>query len=120
MPTVTKIKRPWIYKSPPPKKDGFYMSRPWKQLRLAVMGADPLCFYCKMAGVTRLGNIADHYRPKKLFPELALSQDNVRTCCDYHHYLKTLFERGLGDREAFEANIEGFLERVKTMKPGMK
>jgi 5-methylcytosine-specific restriction endonuclease McrA len=120
MPTITKIERPWIKKNPPAKKDPFYMSRPWKELRLSVLAEDPLCYYCKMSGVTRLGNIADHFRPKKLFPELSLTRENIKGCCDYHHYIKTVFERGLGGREAFEANIEGFLQRLKTMNPARR
>jgi hypothetical protein len=116
MPTVTKIDRPWVKKNPPAKKDPFYMSKPWKQLRLTVLAEDPLCYYCKLCNVTRMAKIGDHFRPKKLFPELALERENIKGCCDYHHYVKALFERGIGSREVFEANIDGFLQRLKTMK----
>lgn len=116
MPTVHKVDRPWIPKTPPAKKDPFYMSKPWKMLRLTVLSEDPLCWYCSQAGLTRLAKIGDHHKPKKLFPELALEKANVRPCCDFCHYVKTKFEHGIGSRELFEANIEQFLARLKALR----
>ena len=116
MPSVTRIERPWIKKTPPAKKDPFYMSRPWKQLRLEVLVDDPLCWYCSQAGLRRVAKIGDHYKPKKLFPELALSRENIKGACEFCHYCKTKFEHGISSRESFEANIDKFLNRLKGLR----
>jgi 5-methylcytosine-specific restriction endonuclease McrA len=120
MPTVEKIKRPWMpdtYKETR-KQDPFYASTSWRKLRAAVMIDEPLCWYCQQAGRAhpRMSKIGDHFRSKKLFPELALTRSNIRGCCDYHHYVKGIWERGLANSAAFETGIQSFLLRLKQLR----
>lgn len=108
MPSVQKINRPWIRKAESQSEkatDKFYHSTIWRKTRSYHLSLNPLCFYCLLSGMRHFGNICDHYRPRKLYPELALDGDNFRTCCDHTHNIKRAFEKGIGSREQFEREI---------------
>jgi 5-methylcytosine-specific restriction endonuclease McrA len=113
MPTVNKIQRPWL--SPPKEEahDSFYNSRQWRKLRALVLTEDPLCYYCRLIGKVVLATIGDHYKPKKLFPDLALDRENIKGCCDYHHQVKRNWEKGISTRDQFELFICSFIEKLK-------
>jgi 5-methylcytosine-specific restriction endonuclease McrA len=116
MPSVTKINRPWIIKSETQsekKTDPFYTSSVWRKLRAFVLNEDPLCYYCKLSNVKRLATVGDHFRPRKLFPELQLIHSNIKGSCDYHHNLKRQWESKIGSKEQFERDIEAFLNKLK-------
>jgi 5-methylcytosine-specific restriction endonuclease McrA len=108
MPSVTKVNRPWIKKSETQsekKTDPFYHSPLWRKLRAVVLAEDPLCYYCLLSGLRRLATIGDHFRPRKIYPELSLDKTNIKGSCDNHHNTKRQFEKGISSREQFERLI---------------
>jgi 5-methylcytosine-specific restriction endonuclease McrA len=116
MPSVTKVQRPWIKKAisqSEKKTDVFYHSLVWRKLRAFVLNEDPLCYYCQFSGTKRLATIGDHFRPRKLFPELQLIHSNIKGSCDYHHNVKRQWESKIGSKEQFERDIQAFLNKLK-------
>ena len=62
--------------------DSFSVNPEWKRLRkidLETYGAKCMC--CGFIPKTRLGINVDHIKPRKFFPELALSFDNLQILC---------------------------------------
>jgi 5-methylcytosine-specific restriction endonuclease McrA len=113
MPSVNKIQRPWIKPSETQsekKTDPFYLSTPWRKLRKYVLQLNPLCFYCKLKGITTLAVIGDHFRPRKLYPEQSLEQDNIKGCCEQCHNIKRAFERTIYTKEQFERKVNDLLK----------
>jgi 5-methylcytosine-specific restriction endonuclease McrA len=116
MPSVTKINRPWIKKAETQsekKTDKFYHSSSWRKLRAYILACEPLCYYCQLSGQKRLATIGDHFRPRKLFPELQLIHSNIKGSCDHHHNQKRNWESKQASKEQFERNIEAFLNKMR-------
>lgn len=116
MPSVSKIQRPWIRKAESQSEkatDKFYLSTPWRKLRAYVLAEDPLCYYCQHAGLRRLATIGDHFRPRRLFPELELVRENIKGSCDHHHNQKRQWESKIGSREQFDRTIHELLTKFK-------
>lgn len=110
MPSVTKVSRPWIRKAETQsekKTDPFYLSKLWRGTREVHLAHNPLCFYCELSGRKHIPRISyvDHYRPRRLFPELELDGNNLRTSCQETHDIKRQWEKGIGSREQFERLI---------------
>lgn len=122
MPTVQRIQRPWIRKAETQnekKTDPFYVSTIWRKTRAFHLSHNPLCYYCDMVGLKHFGNIVDHYRPRKLYPELALDGPNLRTSCDHAHNIKRQFEKEITTRDQFERRIPELMERFKEREANM-
>jgi 5-methylcytosine-specific restriction endonuclease McrA len=117
MPTVHRIvKKDSSARS---KGDNFYQSPAWKRLR-AEHYAFPdhaLCYYCNMSGIVRLGPICDHYRPRRLFPELQYEYHNLVSACPHCDSKKRLFEKTVATREQFNAGIDEFIKNTFHSKP---
>lgn len=103
-----KIKRrPWV-PSPPPKSrdletDKFYVSPPWRKIRKAILRDEPACRVCKIYDqIPRVATILDHFRPRRLWPELEMAVSNLMPICDYHHAQKTGLEAKAPTREKWE------------------
>jgi 5-methylcytosine-specific restriction endonuclease McrA len=114
MPSVTKIQRPWIKKATnqsEKKTDKFYHSSPWRKSTKYHRAKNPLCYYCELSGTTRIGTLTDHFRPRKIFPDLALEPTNFRTSCDPCHNVKRQWEKDITTAEQFETRIKELLER---------
>ena len=116
MPTVNKISRPWIKPSESQsekKTDPFYHSPPWRKLRAYHLSLNPMCWYCLLFGRRHIPPVSyvDHFRPRKLYPELSLDQENLRTACEWAHNFKRAWERLITTKEQFESKINELLER---------
>ena len=67
----------------PVKKDGFYESREWRELRykaLVINGAS-----CQCCGATRADGVrlhVDHIKPRSKFPKLQLELSNLQVLCE--------------------------------------
>jgi 5-methylcytosine-specific restriction protein A len=61
--------------------DPFYLSPEWRKVRRRVLRRDPMCIECHEALSCRV----DHIKPKRMFPELALDEDNLRGMCEPCH-----------------------------------
>src|SRR5688500_5583512 len=97
MPSVTKISRPWIVKAQTQsekKTDKFYLSTPWRKTREHHLALNPICFYCELSGRKHIPRVAyvDHFRPRRLFPELEWEPTNLRTSCSETHNAKRQWE----------------------------
>ena len=68
---------------------GFYNSKAWQTLREWFISEHPICAECEKEGRVRPTKIVDHIKPVDLYPELALSCNNLQSLCDYHHIRKT-------------------------------
>lgn len=116
MPSVTKISRPWLRKAETQSEkrtDKFYLSTIWRKARAYHLALNPICYYCSLSGRKHIPTVAivDHFRPRKLFPELELDGDNLRTSCDHSHNVKRNWEKGIGSKEQFERDIEALIAR---------
>lgn len=110
MPTVNRIQRPWLnVKKEEARHDPFYNSTPWRKLRAYVLTTNPLCKYCNLSGVLTPAVIGDHYRPKRLYPDLALDASNIVPCCDTCHQIKRGWEKTILSQKQFEEQHEYWL-----------
>jgi 5-methylcytosine-specific restriction endonuclease McrA len=109
MPTVQR-KKPQQYTK---VTDDFYFSSPWRSLRRITLTEEPLCYYCQMKGIITAATIADHFKPRRIFPELQLVRVNIKPSCDPCHNIKRVFERGIATREQFEKEIGTFIQSIK-------
>ena len=105
MPTVQRKKPQQLSK----KTDEFYFTRAWRDLRFSVLSEEPLCYYCQLKGHIRAANIGDHYRPRRIFPELSLVQSNIKPACSTCHDIKRQWESKIATREQFESQIGNFI-----------
>jgi 5-methylcytosine-specific restriction endonuclease McrA len=91
------------------KKGDPRLSRKYKEVRLRVLARDGyVCYYC---GAENKNMTIDHVIPVSKAPELAISEENMRTCCVSCNSSK-------GSR-----NERVFLEKVRTppvfLKPSL-
>lgn len=107
---------PTVQRKPPSQytkqTDPFYLSKEWRSARHAHLVENPLCFYCQLTHIITVATLVDHFKPKRLFPELALVREFFRSSCDHHHNLKRVFERKIATREQFEREIGTFIKSI--------
>lgn len=75
-----------------------YCTSKWQRLRLAKLGADPVCVICERLGRTELATVVDHVKPISQggdpYPALA----GLMSLCAPHHNEKTSsFDRTAGN-----------------------
>ena len=101
MPRIENTPRPWITKPEGrnEKHDPFYDTPAWRKLRKVIIMKKPLCEACKKEGIITAAKIIDHNKPKEIFPELALEEENMNSLCEGHHSKKSALERGVRTRE---------------------
>lgn len=108
MPTVQR-KKPQQYTK---TTDEFYASMEWRNLRRIILTEDPLCYYCSLSRIVTAATILDHFKPRRIFPELSLVRANLKPCCDPHHNLKRVWERTIATKEQFEKEIANFIQSI--------
>lgn len=108
MPTVQR-KKPQQYTK---ESDPFYHSTAWRSMRRIVLTEEPLCYYCHMTGYVRPAHLVDHFRPRRLFPELSFVRINLRPSCNRCHNKKRVWERSIATREQFEREIGSCIEKL--------
>lgn len=116
MPSVTKVSRPWIVKAQTQaekKTDPFYLSSLWRKSRAYHLSINPICYYCALGGHKHIPepSIVDHYRPRRLYPELELSPENFRTSCSQAHDKKRQWEKSITTKEQFERLLPELLAK---------
>lgn len=62
-------------------RSDFYLTSDWFRARHHVLKRDPICVECRVAPSTH----CDHIKPRRLFPELALDESNLRGLCATCH-----------------------------------
>jgi 5-methylcytosine-specific restriction endonuclease McrA len=105
MTTIKKFKPKWIKETGQnfKKTDRFYLSKPWRALREQVLRENNyLCKVSEMLGEVTTANIVDHWRPRKLFPELELDRSNLVPMSNHYHNVKRRIEKDIYTREQFE------------------
>lgn len=71
----------------------FYDKAAWKNLRNMYILNNPICVMCKKEGKIKQGNVVDHIKPKRFYPELAYTESNFQTLCYECHTKKTMKDR---------------------------
>lgn len=72
-----------------------YGRKKWKDLRKAVLEAQPLCVYCLRNGFTREADVVDHIVPHKGDLDLFHDIENLQPLCHFHHdSVKAMEENG--------------------------
>lgn len=94
----------------------FYHTMEWRNFSILVRQEDPLCYYCQMRGIIRAATLADHVKPRRLFPALQLVRSNVKPCCDPCHNLKRSWERTIATQEQFEKEFPVFIQLITKKK----
>lgn len=78
---------------PKGKRDTFYSSRPWRELRRMVLADSPLCAdpfgIHRKQGRYELAGEVDHVIPRDQRPELSFDQANLQPLCKGCHSRKT-------------------------------
>ena len=65
-----------------PDPDAFYLCIPWRELRyLALRNCGGKCQCCGASASDGVQLHVDHIKPRSLFPELALSLENLQVLC---------------------------------------
>jgi 5-methylcytosine-specific restriction protein A len=108
MPTVQR-KKPQQYIK---KTDDFYFTREWRSLRKLTLTEEPICYYCQLKNIITAATIGDHYKPRRIFPELSLHRPNIRPSCDPCHNIKRNWESRIDTREQFEREIDNFINSI--------
>lgn len=107
---------PFVQRKPPQQytkqRDTFYDSPVWRSERKEQLTHHPLCFYCQLKGIVTAANTNDHFKPKRIYPELSLDRNNYRSSCKPCHDSKRQWESTIATREQFEANIESFIKSI--------
>lgn len=114
MPTVQR-KKPQQYTKEP---DKFYHSSVWRSLRHMHLSVNPVCFYSKLKGIIAAANTVDHYRPRRVFPELSTDPENLRSSTKEMHDKKRQWESTIATREQFEAQIDSFIKSISNGTAG--
>lgn len=84
------------------RADPFYLSRKWKELRLACLRRDGYrCVICHISVAGKGEARVDHILPRKTHPHLALDLGNVRVLCVLHDQ-QSHREKGTGAAERDE------------------
>lgn len=104
MPTVNKVKRPWIKSSPKPDNsrwndkpagdipENFYRQAAWRTVRALKLQQNPLCEECKQKNRLVEAKVVDHIQPIRLGGE-PLDMANLRSLCTSCHNRKSGKER---------------------------
>lgn len=67
----------------------FYDSRPWRQLRAAKLGQQPLCEHCALSGIVRPARIIDHVVSINNGGDMLPPLDDLQSLCIPCHNTKT-------------------------------
>lgn len=67
------------------KAKAFYKSRAWRQLRAAILAAEPLCCDCTRLGRVTVAVDVHHVVERRDRPDLALDPANLEPLCKPHH-----------------------------------
>ena len=102
------VTRPWGSRrengSPRDKvQDKYYKSPLWRIQRKAFLREEPACRVCRIYdGIPRVAKVLDHFRPRRLWPELEDDQGNWCPMCDAHHAKKSGMETRCKSKEDWE------------------
>lgn len=71
------------------KRQDFYNSFQWQEIRQAVLNKEPLCVHCLKDDKLTPAIDVDHIKSLATNPELCLTLDNLQGLCKECHNLKT-------------------------------
>ena len=104
-----KVQRPWVSRPAPNRDKGtdpFYFTRMWRAIRRATLRDEPACRVCRIYDkVPKVATVLDHFRPRRLWPELELAGSNLMPICDHHHAIKSGLETRASTREEWEEKV---------------
>ena len=71
------------------KRNKFYASKQWRELRILILNDNPLCVKCLEKDILTPAIDVDHIKPLATNGELCLDSDNLQPLCKRCHNLKT-------------------------------
>lgn len=89
--------------------DSFYNTSRWRRISKLRRAHEPLCRYC-LPKITD-GQVCDHVRPRRLFPELEYSYENTATSCKKCHDKKSAKETRIRSREEYERKMKEYINK---------
>lgn len=104
------IRRPWMPKpktQEDKKTDPFYLTKEWKKLSQRIRRERPTCEYCNP--VVTPATLTDHVLPRRLFPELAMEEGNLKASCAKCHNKKRVIERAVKTRQQAKELLKDYL-----------
>ena len=75
------------------KRDAWYSSQSWTQLRRAFIARNPLCRICTDNGFIRHADVVDHIVERSDDDSKRLNWDNLQSLCHSCHNIKTAEEK---------------------------
>lgn len=102
------------------ERESFYHTKAWKNVRQQALERDNYqCQYCKLQGIIRPGNIADHIVPTQVDDTNMTDLSRLATSCHKCHDKKTRWEQayyGTGyNKDGTERGLKND-EPIKTIK----
>ena len=82
-----KRKKPKAEREHKHKEPRYHTTR-WRELRLSVLQASPLCVHCEEVGVITLAQMVDHVKPVRLGGEF-WNVSNLQPLCNSCHAVKS-------------------------------
>lgn len=82
-----------------------YKNAAWRARRMHQLSAEPLCAFCRSAGLTTAATIADHIVPHRGDPDLFWRGDLQSLCKLHHDSAKQREEKGGWDSMA---DLDGY------------
>lgn len=125
MPTINKPKRKYYGndKQAYKKRQKVYQRKMWKDIRLAKLMKQPLCYVCELEGKTTLANDLHHIKTfttstnENEINALAYDTENIVPLCKYHHWaIHNDWLRGAKSLEEIEQYTEAHIKN-KENKP---
>lgn len=126
MPTINKPKRKNYGndKAAYKKRQKVYQSKMWKDLRLAKLMEQPLCYVCELEGKTRLADDLHHLvtftrtTDENEMNALAYDSNNIVPLCKHHHWaIHNDWLKGARSLEEIEQYTKAHIEKEKENKP---
>ena len=87
------------------KRDPFYSSTEWIRLRSTVVAHVSRCAYCHAPFKPGAKKVGEHFRPRRLYPELELTPSNIYAVCEKCNNAKSAREQYINSREQWEAKV---------------
>lgn len=75
------------------KRDNWYSSKDWRNMRRSYISRNPLCVDCLSRGLLRPADVVDHIIERKDDDSLRLDSSNLQSLCHKCHNIKSAEER---------------------------
>lgn len=96
--TIARTSRPVPHQNTK-KTDPFYYSGPWRGLRKLKLNEQPYCEIFLLDDKVYKAEMVDHWKPRRLFPELELDYENLVSMSHHYHNKKRAIEKNINTKQ---------------------